>query len=85
MICEELYIEKKNDINIEKQKFIAGNLFGEAAWLTMDSFINIKHKYEEISANENLSADEKDLMWELVKLSIWSQIQKAYANIDNIY
>lgn len=77
-------MQKKTDINIEKQKFIAGNLFGEAAWLTMDSFTNIKRKYEEISAKENLSADEKDLMWELVKLSIWSQIQQAYANMDDI-
>lgn len=85
MICEERYIcKKKTDINIEKQKFITGNLFGEAAWLTMDSFTNIKRKYEEISSKENLSADEKDLMWELVKLSIWSQIQQAYANMDDI-
>ena len=84
MICEELYMQKKTDINIEKQKFINGNLFGEAAWLTMDSFINIKHKYEEISAKENLSADERDLMWELVKLSIWSQIQQSYANMDDV-
>nr|CDL65721.1 unnamed protein product [uncultured bacterium] len=76
--------KKKTDINIEKQKFINGNLFGEAAWLTMDSFINIKHKYEEISAKENLSADERDLMWELVKLSIWSQIQQSYANMDDV-
>lgn len=68
----------------EKQKFIAGNLFGEAAWLTMDSFTSIKRKYEEISAKENLSADEKDLMWELVKLSIWSQIQQVYTNMDDV-
>lgn len=75
-------MQTKNDI--EKQKFIAGNLFGEAAWLTMDSFINIKHKYEEISEKENLSGDERDLMWELVKLSIWSQIQQSYANMDDV-
>ena len=82
MICEELYMQTKNDI--EKQKFIAGNLFGEAAWITMDSFTNIKHKFEEISEKENLSADERDLMWELVKLSIWSQIQQSYANMDDV-
>ena len=77
-------MQTKNDINIEKQKFITGNLFGEAAWLTMDSFTNIKRKYEEISVKENLSADERDLMWELVKLSIWSQIQQSYANMDDV-
>ena len=75
-------MQTKNDI--EKQKFIAGNLFGEAAWITMDSFTNIKHKFKEISEKENLSADERDLMWELVKLSIWSQIQQSYANMDDV-
>ena len=75
-------MQTKNDI--EKQKFIAGNLFGEAAWITMDSFTNIKHKFKEISEKENLLADERDLMWELVKLSIWSQIQQSYANMDDV-
>lgn len=75
-------MQTKNDI--EKQKFIAGNLFGEAAWITMDSFTSIKHKFEEISEKENLSSDERDLMWELVKLSIWSQIQQSYANMDDV-
>lgn len=69
--------------NIEKQKFISGNLFGEAAWLTIDSFFNIKHKFEEISAKENLSANEKELLYELIKISLWSQIQQAYANMDD--
>lgn len=77
-------MQTEKNINIENQKFVAEKIFEDSAWIIMDSFINIKNKYEEISKNENLSPDEYDLIWELIKVSIWIQIHQAYANINDV-
>jgi len=70
-------------MDIEKEKFISLNLFGEAAELTLDSFLNIRKRYREVCTREKLTAEEQELLWELMKIVLYGQVRLAYLHMDD--
>ena len=69
-------MKTKKDIEIEQDSI------NKAAYLAMNNFIDLKHEFEELASKENLSCEEHDILWALVKLAIWSELERAYEDIN---
>lgn len=69
-------MKTKKDIEIEQDSI------NKAAYLAMNNFIDLKHEFEELASNESLTCEEHDILWALVKLAIWSELERAYEDIN---